>query len=75
MVALAKVLWNTLWSGLNIQVQRKPSPHPPTELWLICRELVENLNRDKTVGVLAAGSFGRFHIVSEAIELFDEHTT
>ena len=36
---------NTRWTGLKVQMRRKPPPHPPTELWLICRELVENLDR------------------------------
>ena len=42
---IAKVLLNTRWTGLKIQVRRKPPPHLPTELWLVCRELVENLKR------------------------------
>ena len=40
---IAKVLLNTCWTCFYIQVPRKPPPHSPTELWLVCRELVENL--------------------------------
>ena len=74
MVALAKVLWNTRWTGLKIQVRRKPPPHSPTELWLVCRELVENLEtRIKIPKGFSCRIFRRFYIVNEAIrELFNE---
>ena len=53
---------------------KKPPPHPPTELWLVCRELVENL--EKRIRILKGFScqiFRRFHTVNEAIRrLFDE---
>ena len=73
---IAKVLLNTRWTGLYIQVQRKPPPHSPTELWLVCRELVENL--EKRIKILKGFScwiIRQFYTVNEAIRwLFTKHT-
>ena len=71
---IAKVLLNTRWTGLYIQVRRKPSPHSPTELWLVCRELVENLEtRIKIPKGFSCRIFRQFYIVNEAVrELFNE---
>ena len=48
------------WTGLYLQCEEATSS-PPTKLWLVCRERVENLEeRIKILKDLAAGSLDNF---------------
>ena len=65
---IAKVLSEHLLDWLVYTGAKQPPPHPPNELWLVCRELVENLEtRIKILKGFSCRILGQFYIVNEAI--------
>ena len=74
MVAFARVLSGHL-TGLACTYRcEEATSSPPTELWLVCRELVENLEmRIKIFKGFSCRIFRRFYTVNEAKrKLFNE---